>query len=155
MTVYEKHMAAIERGAVSKSNVIGLRKAINAAERKAQWLSTSITAPNISLSETLALRRRIGEREPQVIGALHDTGFKVLRSRRYRRRWNEAQAAVIERLDHFKLARFDIIGPSGLHSVPVYRAVATTGQSFLFRNIPWQSASYMGEESGPVIVEEI
>lgn len=72
---------------------------------------------------------------------------KLLRSPRYRKRWNERQRGIIERLDHFKLVRFDLVGG---HAIPVYRAVATTGQSFLFRNVPWQTAYYSGEQSGPI-----
>ena len=152
---FQKHLNAIERGEVTKTNIIGMRKAINAAKRKHDGLSTSRTAPRVSFLETLAMRRRLKEREPQVMGDLHDSGTKLLRSSRYKKRWNEKQAGIIERLDHFKLIGFDMIGHRGAHTVPVYRAVDVTGQSFLFRNIPWQTAYYLGEESGPVVVEEI
>jgi len=40
------------------------------------------------------------------------------------------------------------------HVVPVYRAVSSSGGSFAFRNIPWQSAGSLGEEDGPRVVSE-
>jgi hypothetical protein len=149
-----KHMAAIEAGEVTKSNVIGIKKAINAAERRAHGWSVGSTAPRATVGETLALRRRLMEREPRVLGELHESGAKILRSPRWRRRFNEAQLGVIERLDHFALAGFDRLGPRGEYAVPVYRAKATTGQSFLFRNVPWQTADVLKIQSGPVVVGE-
>lgn len=151
MSTYQKHMAAIMSGEVTKSNVIGIRKGINAAYRAARGWSNSSTAPIWTAPDLNTLHNMLEARRPRVTGDLHETGKKLLRSSRYRKRWNEQQAAIIERLDHFKLIRFDCIGD---YSVPVYEAVASTGQSFLFRNIPWQSAYHLGEESGPVIVGE-
>jgi hypothetical protein len=151
-TAFQKHLAAIEAGEVTKTNVIGIRKAINHVERlRAGWSGNrSSVAPH----EADALEVALAQREPRVLGELHDSGLKLLRSPRWRKRWNERQAGIIERLDHFNLVRFDRIGANSVQAIPVYRAVATTGQSFLFRNIPWQSAYYAGEQSGPVDVGE-
>lgn len=150
----KKHLAAIEAGAVTKTNVIGIRKALNVAERQYQSLSTSRTSPRVSNEDASELLRAIRRHEPEVTGELHESGLKVLRSPRWRKRWTEREAAIIERLYRFGLVRFDFIGRDRLNAVPVYRAIASTGESFLFRNIPWQSAYYMGEESGPVAVGE-
>lgn len=149
---FKKHLAAIEAGEVTKTNVIGIRKAINHVERlRAGW---SGNRSNVAPHEADALEVALAQREPRVLGELHDSGLKLLRSPRWRKRWNERQAGIIERLDHFSLVRFDRIGASGIQAIPVYRAVATTGQSFLFRNIPWQTAYYAGEETGPVDIGE-
>jgi hypothetical protein len=152
----KKHLAAIEAGQVTKSNVIGIRKALNAAERARYGYGNGATSPRVDPqgNDTSELLRAIRRHEPEVTGALHESGLKVLRSPRWRKRWTEREAAIIERLYRFSLVRFDFIGRDGLHAVPVYRAIASTGQSFLFRNIPWQSALYMHEESGPVAVGE-
>lgn len=152
MTTLEKHASAIERGAITKSNVIGIRKLINAAERRGQGYSVSRTAAVATVTETLALRRLIAEREPRVQGELHESGLKVLRNPRYAKRWNEREATIISRLHHFRLVGFDIVGRD--HATPVYRAVDPVGQSFIFRNIPWQTAHYEGEESGPVALRD-
>lgn len=152
MKTAERHMAAIQSGEVTKTNVIGIRKAVNHAARlRAGWSARSA----VTIPEANALETALEHHEPRVVGELHESGLAVLRSPRWRKRWNEKQAGIIERLDHFKLARFDRIGSRGAHAVPVYRAVDVTGQSFLFRNVPWQTAYYSGEESGPVVVEEI
>lgn len=149
---FKKHLAVIQAGEVTKTNVIGIRKAINHVERlRAGWSGNrSSVAPH----EADALEVALAQREPRVLGELHDSGLKLLRSPRWRKRWNERQAGIIERLDHFNLVRFDRIGANGGQAIPVYRAVATTGQSFLFRNIPWQTAYYAGEQSGPVDMGE-
>jgi hypothetical protein len=82
---------------------------------------------------------------------LHESGLKLLHSRRWRKRFGASQLAVIDRLDHFRLVGFDRIGPQGSHGIPIYRAVAVDGDSFLFRNLPWQTAVQYGEETGPVV----
>lgn len=148
----EKHMAAIRSGFITKTNVIGIRKALNTASRIGYGYSTSATAPRVTPREAIALEMVLEATEPQVIGDLHDSGLKVLRNPRYRKRFNEKQHGIIDRLHHFKLVRFDYIGRNGFQCVPVFRAVDATGQSFHFRNIPWQSAFSLGEESGSVIV---
>lgn len=136
-----RHLAAVQSGTVEKTNIIGIRKAVNAMEQ-GNWPAAMIDAQ-------FELEQAIAEREPVVVGTLHETGLKVLRNPRYAKRWTELQAAIIERLHDFKLVRFDRVNPHRWQSVPVYRATDTLGRSFLFRNIPWQSAHYLGLDDGP------
>ena len=131
----EKHLAAIESGTVEKSNVIGLRKLFNAADRLTCGYSVSRTAPRIRDGDDELLMDAIQCRQPRIVGELHDTGLKLLRSARYRKRLAPV-AGIIARLDHFRIVSFDYTG-SG--HVPVYEAVADDGRSFTFRNVPWQS----------------
>lgn len=164
MNALRRHLAAIERGEITKTNVIGMKKAINAAERIREGCSVSATAPRVTVSDTMALRRRLSERRPIVRGELHDSGLKVLRNPRYAKRL-ASYADSIAAADHFRLVGFDMIGRRGSHAVPVYAVWSKiplkggvldggTYEAFRFRNIPWQTAYYEGEESGPVIVGE-
>lgn len=142
-----RHTAAINAGTVEKTNVIGIRKAINAMERNA-WNEPEMVDAQFELEQAIA------ERRPTVVGALHDSGVKVLRNPRYAKRWNERERGIIDRLHHFELVRFDRLGARGRYSVPVYRAVGVTGQGFAFRNVPWQTAYYAGLDDGPRVVPE-
>lgn len=143
-------MAAIEAGTVTKTNVIGIRKAINHVERlRAGW---SGNRSNVTPEEADTLEEALRRHEPRVVGELHESGLKLLRSPRWRKRWNERQAAIIEHLDRFALVRFDRIGQT--NAVPVYRAISNDRGSFLFRNVPWQTANYTGEPSGPIDMGE-
>lgn len=139
------HLESIKAGTVTKSNVIGIRKAINAMERRAFGASVSSTAPKLTSRDVAAIERALADVEPIVTGELHDSGLKLLRSPRYRKRL-ESVRDIIENLESFRLVAYDRIGRSGTHSVPVYRATGG-GRSFLFRNIPWQSGG-----DGPEIV---
>lgn len=141
-----RHMAAVTAGKVEKTNVIGIRKAINAMER-GNWPAAMIDAQ-------FELEQAIAERRPTVAGALHETGLKVLQNPRYKKRWSQRQQLTIANLDHFELIRFDRIGRGFRYSVPVYRAVSRSGGSFAFRNIPWQTAHYEGLDDGPRVVSE-
>ena len=147
---FEKHLAAIKAGRIEKTNVIGLRKAFNAYDRASRGYS--VRQPVISDREFQDANEAINDHHPTVAGELHDSGLKVLRNPRYAGRWNERQQGIIDRFDHFRLVRFDWIGPRQAHCVPVYRVVDKVGQSFLFRNIPWQSAWSLGEEDGPRVI---
>lgn len=162
MNTYEKHMAAIESGEVSKTNVIGIRKAINHAERLRAGLSGNRSS--VTVGEAMALRRALVDNRPKVTGELHETGLAVLRNRRYAKRWKAWQQQAIDAADHFRLVGFDLIGRRGAHAVPVYALWSKvppkgdamddgTYEAFHFRNVPWQTAQYEGEESGPVVVE--
>jgi hypothetical protein len=139
-----RHLAAVKAGTVTKTNVIGIRKAINAMERG------DFTGPETDAQ--FELEQAIAESPPLVTGSLHESGLKVLRNPRYAKRWNDAQRAIINYpLLRFRLVRFDRIGQR--QSVPVYRAIGDERMgSFTFRNIPWQSAYYLGEEDGPRVV---
>jgi hypothetical protein len=131
-----KHLAAIEAGSVTRSNIIGIRKAMNANERRSRGYSTGRTCPKITFEECDAIRDAIGRFKPRVDGQLHDSGMKLLRSPRYRKRL-ENVAQIIAEMDHFDLVSWEIVNNSHWH--PIYRAVATNGDYFDFLNIPWQS----------------
>lgn len=146
----QRHLNAIERGEVTKTNVIGIRKALNHVERlRAGWPGNR---SSVTPAEADVLEAALARLQPTVTGELHESGLKVLRSPRYSKRWNDRQAAIIERLDRFALVRFDRIGDA--QTVPVYRAISNDRGTFLFRNIPWQSTYYRGEQSGPVVLTE-
>lgn len=142
---YRHHMAAIKAGTVTKSNVIGIRKAINADERRLRCYATSSTCPRITHAEIVALESALERHKPLVAGALHETGLKLLRSPRYRKRLASV-ASIVAKLDSFRLVSFDRIGNSGMHAVPVYKACAGR-KSFMFRNVPWQAGG-----NGPEIL---
>lgn len=140
------HMAAIKAGVVTRTNVIGLRKIINADARRRYDLDVSPTCPKYTHAEVEALESALAKHEPRVTGALHDTGVKLLQSPRYRKRLADV-AHIVAKLDSFRLVSFDRIGNHGLQSIPVYRACAGR-KSFLFRNIPWQSGG-----NGPEVMD--
>lgn len=156
-----RHKAAVTDGRIERTNVIGIRKALNEMER-------SRNNPAELIDALFDLTEAIAEHRPTVAGELHDSGLKVLRNPRYAKRWTAEQQIAIDTLDHFTLIRFDWIGPRGAHVVPVYAVWAkvppvagvdpfppgVTYQAFAFRNIPWQSAWSLGEEDGPRVVSE-
>lgn len=140
------HLDAITAGTVDRSVVIGLRKAINTAERKAAGWSIGRTAPKASLDDVARLEGALAEHKPRVAGELHESGLKVLRNRRYAKRLAPL-ADIIADVVEFRLIGFDRIGRHGAYSVPVYAAIASDGRRFAFRNVPWQSGG-----DGPEIV---
>lgn len=144
----QKHLDAIRAGIVTRSNVIGLRKLINASERKLQGFSIGRTAAFVSGDELEAIENALQDHRPRVIGELHETGLALLRSPRYAKRLQWQQSSIA-RLAAFRLVRFDRLGRLGLHSVPVYRCEDAQGSHlFTFRNIPWQSGGNGPEIQG-------
>lgn len=145
-----RHLEAINAGRVTKTNVIGIRKALNAAERRAHGYSVPSHAP--TLAQVLPLCDALEALEPRVVDPdLIASGIALLTSRRNRKRLESVQT-IIDNLDHFRLVRFDQFGPYARYAIPVYMAVSQGGRAFMFRNLPWQAAWVLGEESGPVIV---
>lgn len=144
----KRHVDAINKGAVTSSNVIGLRKAINAAERRKRGYSVGRSSPQATAADILLALQAIKLKEPRVTGELVDSGKRLLQSRRYAKRL-ESVADIVADLEGFRLVRFDWINDSQV--VPVYRAMSRRG-SFTFRNIPWQTAYWSGLESGPVLL---
>jgi hypothetical protein len=132
----KKHMRAICSNAVEKTNIIGLRKILNAQWRKDNGYSVSRVAPNVTAKEVADLQREMEHHQPKVVGALHDSGLKLLQDRRYRHRLDSVRD-IIANLDCFRLIGFTEIG-RGNH-YPVYRAIAKDGRKFTFYNVPWQS----------------
>lgn len=131
------HLADITSGTVTKRNVIGLRKIVNADARRQRGYSVSSTCPKYTHDEVVALERALAKHEPHVTGELHASGIKLLQSPRYRKKLKDV-ASIVAKLDSFRLVSFYRHGHSDLNSVPVYRACAGR-KSFLFYNIPWQS----------------
>lgn len=145
------HLAAIESGTVTKTNVIGLRKAIKADYRRSRGYGESATAPKLAGDELESILERLEAVEPRVTGDLDASGRKLLTDRRYRKRL-ERVADIVANLDGFRLVRFEWIGRDSI--APLYRAESSDGESFLFYSIPWQTAHYEGLEGGPHIVRE-
>lgn len=148
----QKHLDAIKAHEITRGNIIGLRKAINATERASRGWSTSVTSPPVPLGDLFALESAIQDERPKAIGELHIAGLALLTAPRYRKRWNEAQAYAIAHIDHFRLIRFDRIGSRDQNCVPVFEVWAPDrmgllGCAFAFRCIPWQSGG-----DGPEIV---
>lgn len=144
---FERHLAAVRAGEVTRSNIIGMRKGFNAwdkDDRRATW----------STEQADELTQAIWNGHPRAVGELHEGGLKVLRNPRYAKRWNDRQRAIINYpLVTFRLVRFDFLRRG--HCVPVFRVTGDEQMgSFTFRNIPWQSAYYLGEEDGPRVVED-
>ena len=137
---FRKHLAAIASGTVTKSNVIGIRKALSAAERRTHGYSESSTAPKISADECNLLLSALALCEPVVKGALVESGKARLRNPRYRRRF-AGVAHIVKSIRHFRLVGFDEL-------TPIYRACSPRG-SFLFKNQSWQSGG-----DGPELVAD-
>lgn len=129
----EKHLAAIKAGEVTKTNVIGLRKALNHNERVSRgWSRNRNAATPEEVSEAVAALGRI---EPRVVGDLYETGLTVLQNKRYRKRLAEVQP-IIDTLESFHLVDFENVGK--WYYTPVYEARSPAGR-FTFVNVPWQS----------------
>ena len=132
----KKHLHAIKSGAITKTNVIGLRKAFN-------------TYARVTINDIVEINQAISLNEPRVSRELDASGRKVLQDRRYRKHWTESQARIIATLDHFRFVGFHEIDRA--HYVPIYKAIASGG-SFNFIVIPWQTAYVMGLQSGPQVI---
>jgi hypothetical protein len=143
---FQKHIDAITSGEVTKTNIIGLRKALNTSARRRAGLSVSTTSPNVSEDDIHLALALIDRERPKVGGELHDSGVKLLQNKRYAKRLAEYED-VIAWPSHFELCGFDRLGLYGHYAVPVYRLVGQNGGSFKFRNIPWQSGG-----DGPELV---
>lgn len=143
----EKHIAAIKAGEVSKTNVIGIRKALNALARTNHNWSNGRTCPHITNDEAVTVSDLLTSLKPRVYGELHDTGKTLLQNKRYRRQL-ESVAHIIADIESFRLIGYEEMGRYGEYNVPVYRAYDSQGNSFPFYVIPWQSGG-----KGPEIAE--
>lgn len=156
MNTFQKHFAAIEAGAITKANVIGIRRALNNASRIANGWSANRCA--VTPDQAYELEDTVTQRAPRVTGELHDGGLKVLRNKRYAKRWTPWQVDAIAAADHFRLVGFEYHGRRQEYATPVYelwakipaKGDALDGgvyQAFRFINIPWQSGG-----NGPEVV---
>jgi hypothetical protein len=144
----QKHLDAIRAGEVTRSNVIGLRKLINASERQYQGWDNGRTACAVGFDDLDTIESALDEFRPIVRGELHETGLALLRSKRYEKQLR-SRAWEIARIHEFRLVRFDRLGRNQVHSVPVYRVGDAAGNHlFTFRNIPWQSGGNGPEIQG-------
>jgi hypothetical protein len=146
---FTRHLGCIIAGSITKTNVIGIRKAINNAERiRNGW---SANRCNVTPEQADELEQSLDKYRPRVCGELHDSGLAVLRNPRYAKRWSKWQLDAIETIDHFKLIGYQRIGHRGSHAIPVYSVWCTieggTYEAFRFINIPWQSGG-----NGPEIL---
>lgn len=149
-----RHLAAIEAGKVTKSNVIGIRKILNHVARLRNGYSGNRS--NAAPADADALCAAIWRKRPRVAGELHDSGLKVLQSPRYKKRLASV-ADIIADLSHFELVAFPHYDSGYFYTAPIYRAVARDGRGFNFRNLPWQAVAYSSGDdltSGPVILPE-
>lgn len=62
----KKHLDAIKSGAITKTNIIGLRKAFNANARLSRGYSLGVTSPRVTIDDIGELRRAITMHEPRV-----------------------------------------------------------------------------------------
>lgn len=147
-----KHLAAIRAGAVTKSNVIGLQKAVRADYRRARGWGVGATAPNLQGEELAETLRELHARQPLVTGDLVASGIKTLQDRRYRKRLAKV-ADTLASLDAFRLCGFEFIGERDAHLATVYLAESRLGGSFKFYHVPWQAAAYSGLDAGPHVIE--
>lgn len=132
----QKHIEAVKSGYVTRTNVIGIRKALNAYERIKRGYSVSMTQPEMSDSELLQLSAALRDCEPVVTGQLVETGIRVLNNKRYRRQL-ERVSDILPDIKQFRLIGFEYSGQCQL--TPKYRAIAGNGDSFGFINPSWQS----------------
>lgn len=131
------HLKDIVAGTITKTNIIGLRKAFNAYSRNARGYGNGRTSPTLTFDERQELEAAIAEHRPIAGPDLEESGKILLKGARYAKRWTPEQQAIVSTLSHFRLERFE--NYTETDHVPVYRAIAKDGRSFLFRNIPWQS----------------
>lgn len=144
-----RHLAAIRSGQITKSNIIGIRKILSQVWRIRRGPFGNRC--NARFADADAIMQAIYNAHPTVTGELHTSGLAVLRNRRYAKRWTERQATIIAS-EHIRFDLVDFIDVQRGHFVPVYRIVTFAG-SFDFYNIPWQSATAYGLETGPQITE--
>jgi hypothetical protein len=142
----QRHIAAIQSGAVERTNVIGIRKALNADARARAGFRNGTTSPKINDNALAELMFELDRTRPRVTGDLHDSGLKLLRDRRYAKRL-AAYADIIEWPSHFELWGWEAFGRRGEYHVPIYRLVGQNGGAFKFYNVPWQSGG-----NGPEII---
>lgn len=139
------HIAAINSGNITKTNVIGIRKLLNSHWRESHGYSVSMTAPRATEDEIETLLDAIWNIRPVIMGELHDSGVVLLTSKRYRRNLEYVQNKIDSGILQFRLWGFADVG-RGYH-IPTYECVTAAG-TFRFRNIPWQSGG-----KGPEVIK--
>lgn len=143
---FETHLTAVSQGAVTKTNVIGLRKALNLEARLSNGWSVRKTAKPVTEEQFDRFWALLKKHRPVVTGELHETGVKQITARRYRKQLS-AYVDVLDDIQVFRLIGFKAIGRRDEHFIPIYEAVNSKGKRMPFVNIPWQSGG-----KGPEIV---
>lgn len=143
---FTAHMDAVSHGEVTKTNVIGMRKAINARERRDAGCSVSSTCPDVPHHAIDAALDMLGHGNVRVTGELHDSGLAQLQSKRYRKQLASV-AEIVADIKEFRLMGFEMIGTRIAQATPIYRAIDSKGQGFNFINLPWQSGG-----NGPELI---
>lgn len=144
----QKHLDAISARRLTKTNVIGIRKALAHVGRIRRGYSGNRSSATPAQADRM--ESEIEHKRPTVLGELHDSGVKLLRSPRWRKRFSEEQHKIIGKEGdpiRFDLIRFDREGGA---LIPVYCVISWNGK-FCFRNIPWQTAWAAGLERGPTV----
>ena len=127
------HLKQIESGQVTRSNVIGIRKACNALEMGGH---RSITAPKLTTDDVSKILTALDRVRPLCIGELHDAGLKIMRNPRYK---NVLPVPGSE-IDHFRLIGFEGFKSGNWKYTPEYSAHNKAGELlFTFVNRSWQS----------------
>lgn len=138
---FKRHMASLQSGQISRSNIIGLRKAFNAdAQRPYQGRTSS----KINSAHVEAYWQAISDYKPEVTGDWLESGKAQLASKRYRSRWNPRQAAIIADIATIQLVGIDWI--DNRHCTFIYRATGRNGDTLTYINTPWQSGG-----NGPTV----
>lgn len=147
LSAMQRHLAAIESGNVTKTNVIGIRKGLNHVTRLARgWSGNRSSA---TADEVRACLDALERCKPLVRGELHASGVRLLTDKRYRKRL-EPVADKVAALHGFRLVGYQ--ETADCQFTPIYEAVGTAG-AFRFYSVPWQTAAYCdGLDGGPHIL---
>jgi hypothetical protein len=148
MNAMQRHLADIESGNVTKTNVIGLRKALNHVTRLARGWSGNRCAA--TADEVRAALDALERHKPLVRGDLHASGVRLLTDKRYRKRL-EPVADKVAALHGFRLVGYQ--ETADCQHAAIFEAVGTAG-AFRFYSIPWQTALYSDLDGGPHILTE-
>jgi hypothetical protein len=145
----QRHIAAIESGNVTKTNVIGLRKAVNHVARLVRgWPGNRSNATREEVNAALDAPERC---KPIVRGDLHASGVRLLTDKRYKKRL-ESVADKIAAMQGFSLVGFEEV--RDCQYMPIYMLWGNAG-TFRFYSVPWQTAMHCGLESGPQLLESV
>jgi hypothetical protein len=74
----KKHLDAIKSGSVTKTNIIGLRKAFNTNARFTRRIECGRTSPHVAPDDIAEIRRAITMHEPRVSRDLDASGPQII-----------------------------------------------------------------------------
>lgn len=93
---YQAHLKALAEKVVTKTNVIGIRKLLNSTSRMSRGWSVSGN-PKGTPQQADTLLSMLRHQVPIVEGELVESGKKLLRDKRYAKRWTAGQQMMIDR----------------------------------------------------------